>query len=569
MDKVTTYDSMKLESVKPHSLNRDSHAEQHFDLLKATGFYLADNGRLTWERPELAARLLRCALSNLPNNRDAWIDMIHAEDRRDYGRLLGALGWDGAQYETRYRIQTTEGRQIWIEETTKRLAGETDKLSTVTGVIRNITEQRDKEGRALWLAQYDDVTSLPNREQFIKSAETLIGLSRRLSCKGALIHIRVTNLDDVNLIYGFEAGERLLSAMADRLRDVVQSPDAMGKGNATDFLLGVAGVQGTDSDPQILCERLQRALSEAPYVTPQGRLLAKVKIGHTIFPQAMRSAKDLLAQTERALAFEKTASVIAYAPVMGLPSEARIQGPIVEADIIAALNERRISLAYQPIIHARSRELHHYECLLRLRQEDGELVSAGRLIMAAEKLGLVHLLDRRALEIAGAKLQENKTLHVALNVSAETVKSEETADAYIAALKALGPITERITLELTETAALDDPAKASAFSNQSRALGCDFAIDDFGSGYTSFRNLMAIEAETIKIDGSLIKGIATTPHMQSFVRMMVDLAQTFSVKTVAEMVEEPADADILKRLGVDYLQGYLFGMPAATPSYQL
>jgi len=227
-----------------------------------------------------------------------------------------------------------------------------------------------------------------------------------------------------------------------------------------------------------------------------------------------------------------------------------------------------VSLAYQPIVETKTGELHHYECLLRLRTQEGEVISAGRFIMEAEKLGLIDLLDRRALELAGETLRQMPDVHLALNVSAGTVQDRGTADAYIAALRALGPAVNRVTLELTETVALEDPAMASRFSVETRSLGCQFAIDDFGAGYTSFRNLMAIEADTIKIDGSFIKNLARNPNNQTFVRMMVDLAQTFSVKTVAEMVENPADAALLKRLGVDYLQGYMFGIPSSSPAWR-
>jgi len=188
--------------------------------------------------------------------------------------------------------------------------------------------------------------------------------------------------------------------------------------------------------------------------------------------------------------------------------------------------------------------------------------------MEAEKLGLVDLLDRRALELASETLRQMPDVHIALNVSAGTVKNRATADAYIAALRALGPDVNRVTLELTETVALEDPAMASRFSVETRSLGCQFAVDDFGAGYTTFRNLMAIEADTIKIDGSFIQNISRIPNNQTFVRMMVDLAQTFGVKTVAEMVDNHADADLLKRLGVDYLQGYMFGIPSASPAWR-
>ena len=152
-------------------------------------------------------------------------------------------------------------------------------------------------------------------------------------------------------------------------------------------------------------------------------------------------------------------------------------------------------------------------------------------------------------------------------MSAGTVKNKDIADDYIAALRALGPDVNRVTLELTETLALEDPAMASRFSDEARSLGCEFAIDDFGAGYTTFRNLLAIEADTIKIDGKFIQNLSSSPNNQTFVRMMVDLAQTFGVKTVAEMVDNPADADLLERLGVDYLQGYMFGIPSAAPAW--
>ena len=185
--------------------------------------------------------------------------------------------------------------------------------------------------------------------------------------------------------------------------------------------------------------------------------------------------------------------------------------------------------------------------------------------MAAERIDCVHLLDRRALEIASEALRVHPDIKLALNVSAATVKNQETANAYLKALRASGPAAQRVTIELTETVALEDPAMASRFSVEARALGCKFAIDDFGAGYTTFRNLMAIEADEIKIDGSFIRDLSLTPHKQTFVRMMVDLAQTFSVKTVAEMVGSREDADLLTRLGVDFLQGYMFGMPGPAP----
>jgi len=229
--------------------------------------------------------------------------------------------------------------------------------------------------------------------------------------------------------------------------------------------------------------------------------------------------------------------------------------------IIGALNARQIKLAFQPIVDARTHTVHHYECLLRMLDEDGGVLPAFRVIASAEALGLVPLLDRRALELAARTMIGRRDVFLALNVSAQTVADTAAAEDYLDALRMLGPAAGRLTLELTETVAVEDPALVAQFAERARRLGCRFAIDDFGSGHTSFRNLMAIEADELKIDGDFVDDVLTCRKSQTFVRMLVDLAGTFGVETVAERVETEAVADRLRDLGVDRLQGYWFGRP--------
>ena len=235
--------------------------------------------------------------------------------------------------------------------------------------------------------------------------------------------------------------------------------------------------------------------------------------------------------------------------------------PLSERELVDALNGRRVRLAFQPIVDAGTRAVHHHECLLRLLDETGNVVPAPRVIASAESLGLVALLDRRALEVAARAMIARRDLHLALNVSAQTVSDRAAADDYLDALRMLGPAARRLTLELTETIAVEDPTMAARFATRARVMGCGFAIDDFGSGYTTFRNLMAIEADSIKIDGDFVDDLLHCRRSQTFVRMMVDLAKTFGVQTVAERVETEEVANLLTEFGVDRLQGYLFGKP--------
>ncbi len=534
-------------------------------LMQATPFRMSGQTVLQFKSAVQAAEVLASPLERLPSTVAEWLSRLSAEDARRRKNAIRRLTWDGAEYKLVYLWRTYQGDEIWLQEQGRRKSGTGDSPDQIEGVVININAQQQASKRAAYLANHDELTATANLEATINALDHLAALTERQCGDGALLRLRITNIADINEVYGFEIGDRVLTEFAKRLSSIIRTPDVLGRIGGADFGLVLYG--STPEDVQAIASRLFFLLENSPVKTPHGNLHGDIAISSTQMRMQAGSAQEALAQTRLALSKAKNSVLSVYNDAMATEA-VHVSRETTSQDILDALNQRRIQIAYQPIIHAKTAGLSHYECLLRLRREDGELVSAGSFIMAAERLGLVHLLDRRALELASETLRQEADIHLALNVSGATVQDEVTASEYIFALKALGPRSENVTLELTETVALDDPATAAEFSNKVRALGCAFSIDDFGSGYTTFRNLMAIEADTIKIDGTLIQGIASDPNKQTFVRMMVDLAQTFGVKTVAEMVDNRADADILRRLGVDYLQGYMFGVPSAAPSWQ-
>lgn len=541
-------------------------------LLKSASFTTDGEETLDWTAENHACALLRGPLDMLPRDRAGFERRLSGQDRNSRSQALRSLTWDGAQYSLIYGLRTFDGREIWIEERGQRLSGNDKTPTKIVGVMTNIDDRKSAMDAAVYRASYDDLTGLWNRSRIREGVTQLLALAQRTGRSGAFLRLRVSNLADVNATYGYEAGDRLLVAIAARLKTAIRAPDIVGRMAGGGF--GVGLTECDRSGLTAFAARITEHLSDTPYTSPHGDLYAEFdSAGTLLFPEGDQGAtttEDAFTQTRQGLVHSQSRRgefILHDATLMPL-SMRGAQGETRPEDILTALNDRRISLAYQPIVEAKTRNLHHYECLLRLCRDDGEIVSAGGFIMEAERLGLVHLLDRRALELAAQTLHRDPHVRLALNVSAGTVKNTEAAAAYLAALKALGPATRRVTLELTETVALHDPTMASRFSVDARSLGVDFAIDDFGSGYTTFQNLMAIEADTIKIDGSFIQDLAMTPHKQTFVRMMVDLAQTFSVKTVAEMVDSRENADLLMRLGVDYLQGYLFGIPSGAPAFQ-
>ena len=549
-------------------INPPSDSQHALSLLEAAPFLLRNNNEFIWQDVSLCKSLLRIGHGSAPDTVSAWRQRLSPEDNRKRDKALRSLTWDGAQYSVTYEIMMDDEQKIWVIERGERLAGLDTTPNEISAVIVNMDDSKKAQSRAAYLAHHDELTGLWNLPRLKEGLDHIIAHTQRYRSKALCLRLRISNLTDINQSYGYEVSDKFLKAIAKRLETLTRAPDVIGRISGVSFALGLYETRAEDA--QAIATRLRDVLSDTPYPSAHGPLFAELDIASTTLGDLAQSAIEALMQTHAALQNTKNShkKLVSFTPDMAITHMSRRPHETTADDILTALNDRRISLAFQPIVDAQTRDLHHYECLLRLRTDEGEVVSAGKFIMAAERLGLVHMLDRRALELASEALRQYPDIHIALNVSAGTVKDLATADAYIAALKALGPDAKRVTLELTETVALEDPAMASRFSVETRTLGCEFAIDDFGSGYTTFRNLMAIEADTIKIDGTFIEGIAFTPHKETFVRMMVDLAQTFSVKTVAEMVDSRADADLLKRLGVDYLQGYMFGIPSAAPAWR-
>ena len=236
-------------------------------------------------------------------------------------------------------------------------------------------------------------------------------------------------------------------------------------------------------------------------------------------------------------------------------------------EIMGALNENRLILAYQPIVGAISRKPEHYECLLRIQRKDGTIAPAGDFIPAAETLGLVSLVDRRALELAVAQLYRHENLKLSINVSGTTAGDQSWLQSFINYVRENREVAERMTVELTETAALQGFEENARFVTRLRDMGCRVAIDDFGAGYTSFRNLHNLRVDMVKIDGAYVENLSGSPDNQLFVRTLVELAKNFQLETVAEWVGSEEDAQLLAGFGVDFFQGFYFGEPDIAPAW--
>lgn len=223
------------------------------------------------------------------------------------------------------------------------------------------------------------------------------------------------------------------------------------------------------------------------------------------------------------------------------------------------LKENKFRLAYQPIIEAKTGKATHYEALLRI-EDNGKLRSAGGLIPIAEKMGLIDSIDILVLDMVIKELKVNRDKKIALNISNLTISNREWLKTFFDSITP--DIGKRMIIEVTETAALKDIRETAYFIATLQDAGCMFALDDFGSGYTSFRQVRALSFDYIKIDGSLISDIATNPHNRLLVKALLEYMRGLNIKTVAEFVENGEVAKILMDFGIDYMQGNYFGAAA-------
>jgi EAL domain-containing protein (putative c-di-GMP-specific phosphodiesterase class I) len=229
-------------------------------------------------------------------------------------------------------------------------------------------------------------------------------------------------------------------------------------------------------------------------------------------------------------------------------------------EIIRALNERRLFLVYEPVVSVATREPAFYECLMRLRRDDGSLLAISEVVPLAERLGLVRLLDHRVLELVLDELIAAPNLKASLNLSAASTVDPDWWASLGAALRTNPGIAGRLTIEITETTAIQDIDDTKGFVARVKDLGCRIAIDDFGAGYTSFRNLRKLGVDLVKIDGEFVQNLKRSEDDRAFVQTLIDLARRLGLETVAEWVQDEESAAILADWGCDYIQGALVGL---------
>lgn len=442
-------------------------------------------------------------------------------------------------------------------------------VERLSGILRVITDRKRESQRLAYLATRDELTGHLNRTSLRAELAQVIEEAKAEKRACAYLVASIDRLAMINEAYGFGAADEVIVAVGERISSALRGSDVIGRtaGNK----LGVILSECAEREIAVVAERLRAAVRSEVITTRTGTVSATITVGAVWLPSGANSSQEAMLRAEEALDQARAAGRDGFAVHAASPQRetARIRLMTIADEVVAALHEKRLIFAYQPIVDAKTRRPVHYECLLRMVRPDGAIVSAGQFIPAAEQLGLVRLVDRHALEMTVAQLRSHPDISLAVNVSGTTAGDPSWLQSFVSYVRLNRDVASRMVVELTETAALNDFEESARFVTNLREMGCLVAIDDFGAGYTSFRNLQMLNVDTVKIDGTYIEKLCESPDNQIFVRTLVDLAKNFDLKTVAEWVTSDEEAALLESFGVDYFQGFHFGEPIIAPQWAI
>ncbi len=433
------------------------------------------------------------------------------------------------------------------------------------GTIRDISERKRFESQLVQMANHDPLTGLFNRRRFDEELERHVSEAQRYDLRGALLFMDLDTFKDVNDSRGHHAGDELLFALARLLREQLRATDIVARLGGDEFAVLLPH---TDMEQaQVVAADLLDTIRNRTFVAGGSPLRITASIGMALFPDQTASAGECLSRADLAMYRAKDEGrdrVCLFTPDGDW--QAQIESRISwQQRVREALENDRFVLHAQPILNLADGRISQHELLLRLDGGGGEFVLPGMFLDVAERSGLIQDIDRWVVRQAIRLIAEHQAagddIRLEVNLSGKAFADQELLPMIQRELIAAGVDPGRLILEVTETAAIANVDEAEKFLRTLKALGCGFALDDFGVGFSSFSHLKHLPVDYLKIDGSFIRDLPRSTVDQHLVQAIVGVARGLGKRTIAEFVGDGETLRLLREYGVDFAQGYFIGRP--------
>jgi diguanylate cyclase (GGDEF)-like protein len=492
------------------------------------------------------------------------IEPVGAIRLEQLGRSPPMRRGEPAPYHIEYGVRSsTSAPVLWIEETGCWFPGPDGRPARAQGIIRVNNERHARDEQLLKLSRHDPLTGELNRTHLVAALAEAIEEAARYRTACAFMLVGIDHLARINDAFGFDVADSVISEVARRIRARLRSGDVLGRFSGNKF--GVILKNCRTEDANVAADRFLAGIRDEVVPTKLGPVSVTASIGAVSAPRYARTSEEAINRAHETLGAAKrrrSGSFALWRPNVERDAQRRVNIRVTD-QIVTALNEQRLVLAFEPVVSAHTRERAFYECLVRMKQDDGQLLLAPDIVPVAERLGLIRLVDHRVLELVIAELAGTPELKLSLNISPDTTMDPDWWAAIESLMRAHPGVAERLIVEITETVAIQDIDDLRGFVWRLKNLGSRIAIDDFGAGYTSFRNLRRLGVDVVKIDGEFVQRIAASGDDRAFVHTLIDLAQRLEIKTVAEWVQDEVCATMLRDWGCDYIQGRLIGLAAS------
>ena len=434
-------------------------------------------------------------------------------------------------------------------------------------MLHDVTEMRGLTRQMSYQAAHDALTGLVNRREFERRLEEAIESGHRGDGQHVLCYLDLDRFKLVNDTSGHLAGDSMLREVAKLLRDAVRDSDTVGRLGGDEF--GILLVGCPLEKARQIADDVTRAVGDHRFVWRDKIFNIGASIGLVEISRESGTLEELLAAADTACYVAKkqgTGRVVVYSARD--EALARHTGEIQWLQRLqTALKENRFQLYHQAIVPAHGEDGGPaMEVLVRLQDESGQDLLPAEFMRAAERYRLMGLVDRWVVQTTLAALGRGAisvpAAHsVAINISGQTLGDEQFLEFVVECLDSTGVAPGQVCFEIAETAVIANLDHARRFVGVLHGMGCQFALDDFGSGVGSFSNLKTLPLDYLKIDGSFIRNLARDSVNQAMVTAMIKLARTLNFKVIAEQVEDSAAEEAARRMGVDYLQGYAISRP--------
>ena len=372
-----------------------------------------------------------------------------------------------------------------------------------------------------------------------------------------MLMVEIVNYTIIMGIYGRNYADIILASIFKDAGALLSSNDTIYQ--IENALFGILLPDRTPTECEEMAEKIYRAIQSFGCSAIAVPLHVIATIGSSQFPTDSATAEEIIDKARVALKYcerEYHRYYSPYSEAEGKNHQYKNQMILAQCMQHAVIN-KKLRLAFQPIIDSKTGNIVHHECLLRIVHDDGRIISVGPFIPIVEKMGFIDMIDELVLEMVVGELKACPTISLAFNISGIGIDNPK----WMKKAKTLfrdPEIASRAVVEITESALQKDMTQASYFISSLQDMGCQVAIDDFGAGHTSFRQLKALPADIIKIDGSFVRDIVDDADNRLFVKTLLDITKGLGLKAIAEFVETGEIAKMLMELKVDFMQGNYF-----------